>query len=199
MMGFGSITVVHAALASRLSRLAITPAFSALGAEGMLSLSAQPTTDHVLDLATEFAIYAAALFVFTITVLSLWSTFTSPRTAIGRVLTSFRIDHLYMDIRLSWNKRAGSASRAFLRSLSPKRAVVVANQDDASPAPGTGQQAEIEIPGLQVPIVGRITRSTPVKGLTGSYTLEIAFDQLAADSRANLLTFIAELRKPLRT
>lgn len=199
MTGFHSITVVHAALASRLNLLAFTPASIALGAEGVLSLSAQSTTDRVLDMATEFAIYAAALFVVTITVLSLWSTLTSPRTAIGRLLTSFRIDHLYMDVRLSWNKHAGSASKAFLRSLTPRRAVVVANQGEASSPPGNGQPAEIDIPGVSGPIKGRIVRAAPVEGLSGSYTLEIVFEELADDSRASLLSFIAELRKPART
>ena len=198
MNGIASITVVRAALASRLSQLGFASGFTALGAEGILSLSAQSTTDRVLDMATGFAIYAAALFVVTITVLSLWSTLTSPRTAIGRLLTSFRIDHLYMDVGLFWNKRSGSASKAFLRSLSPKRAVVVANQGEAISPPSYGQQAEIEIPGVNGPINGRIVKSAPVEGLSGSYTLEILFDELADDSKASLLSFIAELRKPVR-
>jgi hypothetical protein len=198
MNGLISITGASTGLASRLSVSAFAPALTALGAEGVLSLSAQSTTDRVLDLATELAIYAAALFVISIVSLSLWSTLTSPRTAIGRLLTSFRIDHLYMDVGLFWNQRAGNAGKAFLRTLSPRRAVIVANNVPANMPPASGQQAEISLPGFAAPLAGRIVRATPVSDLAGTFTVEIAFDQMGSETKADLISFISDLRRPLR-
>lgn len=193
-----SITAASTGLASHMIAYAAGPGLTALGAEGVLSLSAQSTTGGVFDLATEIAIYAATLFLVSIVALSLWSTLTSPRTAIGRLLTSFRIDHLYMDIGLFWNQRTGNAGKAFLRTLSPRRAVVVVSHVTQANPPAAGQQAEVALPGFASPILGRIVRATPVSDLAGAFTVEIAFESMGSETRANLISFISDLRRPLR-
>ncbi len=180
------------------------PAATALGAEGVLSLSAQSTTDSVLDLASEIAIIAATLFVGSILILGFWSTVTSPKTALGRLLNNFRIDHLYLDVRLVLDQGslATSGSRkSFLRSLSLRRASIVTSIDSQGPSatpPLAGQIAELSLPGLPVPIKGRVIKATPVSGLQGSFNLDLAFDNLPNEARTGLVAFIQELRHPAR-
>ena len=178
------------------------PAVSALGAEGVLSLSAQQTTDRVLDLATEIAIIAASLFVFVTLVLGLWSTLTSPKTAIGRLLNNFRIDHLYLDVGLilgQGKSGSGEVGKSFLRSLSLRDASVVTIQragfDDV---PLAGQAAELTLPGIPSPIKGRVLRAIPVPGLNGSFDVDLAFNELAEEVRNHLANFIRELKRPVR-
>jgi hypothetical protein len=197
------LRIITAAMVDWSSQL-YAPAVSALGAESVLSLSAQSTTDRVLDLATEIAIIAASLFVVLTLVLGIWSTLTSPKTAIGRLLNNFRIDHLYLDVGLVLRTGQGKTgdypvSKSFLRSLSLRDASVVTSQstgDDVPPVPG--QLAELALPGLPSPIKGRILRAVPVPGLKGSFNLDLAFDELAANDRASLANFIRELRHPAR-
>ncbi len=178
------------------------PAVSALGAESVLSLSAQQTTDRVLDLATEIAIIAASLFVLVTLVLGLWSTLTSPKTAIGRLLNNFRIDHLYLDVGLILGQGKippGDSRKSFLRSLSLRNASVVTSQPvDFDAMPSAGQVAELSLPGISSPIKGRILRAIPVPGLKGSFDIDLAFDELGDEDRNQLANFIRDLKRPIR-
>lgn len=198
------LRILTAALVDWSSQL-YAPAFSALGAEGVLSLSAQSTTDRVLDLATEIAIAAAALFVVLTLILGLWSTLTSPRTAIGRLLNNFRIDHLYLDVGLVLGQQGKDnptgSRKSFLRSLSLRNATIVTSYaaDElagTSAGPAVGQQAQLSLPGIASPIKCRVLRAIPVPGLQGSFNLDLTFDDLATEDRTQLANFIKDLRHP---
>ena len=201
---FGASGIALAESLGQWSAQVYMPAATALGAEGVLSLSAQSTTDSVLDLASEIAIIAATLFVGSILILGIWSTVTSPKTALGRLLNNFRIDHLYLDVRLVLNQGSlaiPGSRKSFLRSLSLRRASIVTSIESqgASPTlPLAGQIAELSLPGIPVPIKGRIIKATPVSGLEGSFNLDLAFDHLPNEVRKGLVAFIQELRHPAR-
>ncbi len=180
---------------------------SAFGIEDVLSISAQSTTDRVLDLATEIAILAATLFVVAILILGIWSTITSPKTSLGRLLNSFRIDHLYLDIGLNLNPSTPTEPRkSFLRSLSLRHASLVTSQPLlpgqsalAFAVPLPGQPAELSLPGMPGLLKGRVIKAAPVNGLEGSYNLDVAFDVLPAEVRASLANFIRGLRHTTRS
>lgn len=202
--GFGMSGIALGESLGQWSAQVYMPAATALGAEGVLSLSAQSTTDSVLDLASEIAIIAATLFVASILILGFWSTVTSPKTALGRLLNNFRIDHLYLDVRLVLDQGSlvtSGSRKSFLRSLSLRRASIVTSIDSQGPSatpPLAGQIAELSLPGLPVPIKGRVIKATPVSGLQGSFNLDLAFDNLPNEARTGLVAFIQELRHPAR-
>lgn len=202
----GSQEVAFGANLGHWSERLYIPAAIALGDEGVLSLSAQSTaTENTLDLASEIAIIAATLFVGSILTLGIWSTVTSPKTALGRLLNNFRIDHLYLDVGLILNQASHALPgdrKSFLRSLSLRRASLVTNIDaeGSSVTPPTiGQFAELSLPGVSNQLKGRIIKATPIAGLQGSFQLDLAFDDLPEEVRASLAKFIHELRHSVRT
>ncbi len=202
--GFGMGEIALGDSLGQWSTQVYMPAATALGAEGVLSLSAQSTTDSVLDLASEIAIIAATLFVGSILILGIWSTMTSPKTALGRLLNNFRIDHLYLDVRLVLNQGSlaiTESQKSFLRSLSLHRASIVTTidlQEPSAMAPLAGQVAEFSLPGISVPIRARVIKAIPVPGLQGSFNLDLAFDHMPSEVRSGLVAFIQELRHPTR-
>lgn len=183
------------------------PAVSTLGAESVLSLSAQPESNGFLDLATKLAIGAAVLVLLIMVTFGAWSNLTSTTTPIGRFLNRFRIDHLYMDIGLILSDDQTTPEpreplqKSFLRSLSLDDARLVTRSLDPEKTfkePSAGQIAEILLPGIPQKILGRVIRATPIHGLEHSFQLDVKFEPLANDQRTNLVGFIDRLKHPIR-
>jgi hypothetical protein len=198
--------MTHAAQLPTMAQL-YAPAVSTLGAESVLSLSAQSESGGFIDLATKLAIVTAVLVLVTMLTFGTWSSLTSETTPLGKFLNRFRIDHLYMDIGLAFRESDSSPQpvpcpqKSFLRSLSLDDARLVTRSLDPGnivKTPAAGQIAEILLPGVPQKISGRVIRATPIHGLKNAFQLDVKFEPLASDQRTNLVGFIDRLKHPVR-